>query len=81
VRDAVKRFGITYPVIIDSDHGTWNAYENNYWPRFYLIDTQGYIRYDHIGEGDYDQIEKLIQSTPILTLQSGMILSGSYSTF
>jgi thiol-disulfide isomerase/thioredoxin len=62
VKDAVKRFGITYPVIIDSDHGTWNAYENNYWPRFYLIDTQGYIRYDHIGEGSYDQIEKAIQS-------------------
>jgi thiol-disulfide isomerase/thioredoxin len=62
VKDAVKRFGITYPVLIDSDHGTWNAYENNYWPRFYLIDTQGYIRYDHIGEGDYNQIEKSIQS-------------------
>jgi thiol-disulfide isomerase/thioredoxin len=62
VRDAVKRFGITYPVILDSDHGTWNAYWNNYWPRFYLIDTQGYIRYDHIGEGDYNQIEKSIQS-------------------
>src|ERR671923_1991402 len=62
VKDAVQRFGITYPVILDSDHGTWNAYENNYWPRFYLIDTQGYIRYDHIGEGNYDQIEKSIQS-------------------
>jgi thiol-disulfide isomerase/thioredoxin len=62
VKNAVKRFGITYPVIIDSDHGTWNAYENNYWPRYYLIDTQGNIRYDHIGEGDYNQIEKSIQS-------------------
>jgi thiol-disulfide isomerase/thioredoxin len=62
VKDAVQRFGISYPVILDSDHGTWNAYENNYWPRFYLIDTQGYIRHDHIGEGDYDQIEKSIQS-------------------
>ena len=62
MKDAVQRFGITYPVILDSDHGTWNAYENNYWPRFYLIDTQGYIRYDHIGEGDYNQIEKSIQS-------------------
>jgi hypothetical protein len=62
VKDAVKRFGITYPVILDSDHGTWNAYANNYWPRYYLIDTQGYIRYDHIGEGDYNQIEKAIQS-------------------
>ena len=27
-----------------------------------MIDTQGYIRYDHIGEGNYDQIEKSIQS-------------------
>jgi thiol-disulfide isomerase/thioredoxin len=62
VKDAVKRFGIRYPVILDSDHGTWNADGNNYWPRFYLIDTQGYIRYDHIGEGDYNQIEKSIQS-------------------
>ncbi len=62
VKDAVQRFGIKYPVILDSDHGTWNAYKNNYWPRYYLIDSQGYIRYDHIGEGDYDQIEKSIQS-------------------
>ena len=62
VNDAVQRFGITYPVILDSDHGTWNAYENNYWPRYYLIDTQGYIRYDHIGEGSYNQTEKAIQS-------------------
>ena len=62
VKDAVQRFGIRYPVILDSDHGTWNAYGNNYWPRYYLIDTQGYIRYDHIGEGDYNQIEKSIQS-------------------
>jgi thiol-disulfide isomerase/thioredoxin len=62
VKDAVQRFGIKYPVVLDSDHGTWNAYRNNYWPRYYLIDAQGYIRYDHIGEGDYNQIEKSIQS-------------------
>ncbi|MFL6316000.1 MAG: redoxin family protein [Nitrososphaeraceae archaeon] len=62
VKDAVQRFGITYPVILDSDHGTWNSYGNNYWPRYYLIDTQGNIRYDHIGEGSYDQIEKAIKS-------------------
>jgi thiol-disulfide isomerase/thioredoxin len=62
VKAAVQRFGISYPVLLDSDHGTWDAYENQYWPRFYLIDTQGNIRYDHIGEGSYDQIEKAIQS-------------------
>ncbi len=62
VKAAVQRFGITYPVLLDSDHGTWNAYGNQYWPRYYLIDTHGYIRYDHIGEGGYDQTEKAIQS-------------------
>ena len=62
VKDAVQRFGIKYPVILDSNHGTWNAYGNNYWPRYYLIDAQGYIRYNHVGEGDYNQIEKSIRS-------------------
>ena len=26
MKDVVQRFGIRYPVILDSDHGTWNAY-------------------------------------------------------
>jgi thiol-disulfide isomerase/thioredoxin len=62
VKAAVQRLGITYPVVLDSDHGTWNAYGNQYWPRDYLIDAQGYIRDNHIGEGGYEQTEKTIQS-------------------
>src|SRR5919202_4799791 len=61
VKAAVQRLGITYPVILDSNHGTWTAYGNQYWPRDYLIDAQGYIRDNHIGEGGYDQTEKTIQ--------------------
>lgn len=62
VKAAVQRLGITYPVLLDSVHGTWDAYGNQYWPRDYLIDADGYIRHDHIGEGGYDQTEKAIQS-------------------
>jgi cytochrome c biogenesis protein CcdA/thiol-disulfide isomerase/thioredoxin len=61
VEDAVKRDGITYPVVLDNDYATWNAYGNQYWPRKYLIDLDGYIIYDHIGEGNYDETEKAIQ--------------------
>lgn len=61
VKAAVQRLGITYLVALDSNHGTWNAYRNQYWPRDYLIDSQGYIRDNHIGEGGYDQTEKAIQ--------------------
>src|SRR3989344_5506456 len=33
VEKAVKDFGIEYPVVLDNDFSTWNAYENRYWPR------------------------------------------------
>jgi thiol-disulfide isomerase/thioredoxin len=62
VKQAVKDYQIEYPVLQDNSYATWKAYQNKYWPRDYLIDTQGFIRYDHIGEGGYDETEKAIQS-------------------
>jgi thiol-disulfide isomerase/thioredoxin len=62
VKAAVQKYGIKYPVVQDNDKGTWDAYENRYWPRKYLIDSEGYIRYDHIGEGGYAETEKVIRS-------------------
>ncbi len=61
VRRASEKFGITYPVILDNDKEIWDAFENRYWPRKYIADSEGYIRYDHIGEGDYEETEKVIQ--------------------
>jgi thiol-disulfide isomerase/thioredoxin len=62
VKAAVEKFEIKYPVMQDNDRGTWAAYENRYWPHKYLVDNEGYIRYDHIGEGGYAETEKVIQS-------------------
>jgi thiol-disulfide isomerase/thioredoxin len=62
VKEAVKEFKIKYPVIQDNNYGTWNAYGNRYWPRDYLVDSEGYIRYDHVGEGGYDETENKIRS-------------------
>ena len=62
VKEAVKDFKIKYPVIQDNNYGTWNAYGNRYWPRDYLVDNEGYIRHDHVGEGGYNETEKMIQS-------------------
>jgi cytochrome c biogenesis protein CcdA/thiol-disulfide isomerase/thioredoxin len=61
VESAVRDFGIKYPVVLDNDFSTWNAYENRYWPRKYLIDIDGYIVYDHAGEGAYEETEREIQ--------------------
>ena len=62
VKSAVQKFGIKYPVLQDNDKETWNEYENRYWPRKYVVDDEGYIRYDHIGEGAYQETEKVIQA-------------------
>jgi len=61
VETAVAKHGIEYPVVLDNDWETWNAFENRYWPRKYIADHEGYIRYDHIGEGGYAETEKVIQ--------------------
>jgi thiol-disulfide isomerase/thioredoxin len=50
VVDAVKRLGISYPVMIDLDYSYWNALNNQYWPAFYLIDRKGAVRDVAIGE-------------------------------
>ena len=61
VLEATKSMEIKYPVVLDNDYSTWNAYRNRFWPRKYLIDINGYIVYDHIGEGKYEETEKKIQ--------------------
>jgi thiol-disulfide isomerase/thioredoxin len=61
VRRAVKDMGVDYPVAVDRDYAVWNAFSNEYWPAVYLIDAQGQIRWEHFGEGDYDQAERTIQ--------------------
>ncbi|MBT8172968.1 MAG: redoxin domain-containing protein [Nitrosopumilus sp.] len=61
VKMAVDKHGIDYPVVMDNEMETWKAFENRYWPRKYIADHEGYIRYDHIGEGGYQETEKIIQ--------------------
>ena len=61
VEMAIDKHGIEYPVVLDNDMETWKAFENRYWPRKYIADHEGYIRYDHIGEGKYQETEKIIQ--------------------
>ncbi|MFL6061872.1 MAG: cytochrome c biogenesis protein DipZ, partial [Marmoricola sp.] len=61
VEDGAKRLGITYPVALDNDYGTWDNYGNSSWPAEYLVDAQGQVRHVAIGEGDYAGTEQLIR--------------------
>jgi thiol-disulfide isomerase/thioredoxin len=61
VASAARQLGVDYPIAIDDNYGTWDAYENEYWPAEYLIDATGHIRHVDFGEGLYGQTETLIR--------------------
>lgn len=61
VVEAVGLAGITYPVVLDNNDATWDAYDQRFWPTMYLVDSDGFVRYKHIGEGAYDETEAKIQ--------------------
>ena len=62
VARAIKQYGIPYPVALDNDYKTWNAYNNQYWPAEYLIDATGKIRRTEFGEGNYPESEQAIRT-------------------
>ncbi len=61
VRLAVDKLGIRYPVVMDNEFRIWKAYRNVYWPTLYLVDKKGLIRYTHVGEGAYEETERMIK--------------------
>ncbi len=61
VAQAIRSDGLRYPVVQDNRYGTWNAYQNEYWPAEYLIDARGEVRHTQFGEGDYKQSEAAVR--------------------
>ncbi len=75
VAAAVKRLGITWPVAIDSQMATWDAYQNEYWPAEYLLDQEGRIAYTSFGEGDYAQTDAAVAA--LLKVQTAPLPSST----
>jgi len=61
VTQAIQSDEIRYPVVQDNAYGTWDAYQNEYWPAEYLIDARGEVRHTQFGEGDYKQSEAAVR--------------------
>jgi thiol-disulfide isomerase/thioredoxin len=61
VARGVREFGLTYPIVIDSNYEIWKAFANRAWPAKYLLDKDGYLRFAHFGEGAYGECEETIQ--------------------
>ena len=61
VQQAINSDGIHYPVVQDNRYGTWNAYQNEYWPAEYFVDANGQVRHTQFGEGKYKEDEAAVR--------------------
>ena len=61
-KSILKRYGVDYPVILDSDRRLWKAYSNEGWPALYLVDGRGRIVFDRLGEGGYPEFERELRT-------------------
>jgi thiol-disulfide isomerase/thioredoxin len=62
LRDAVKKMGIRYPVVVDNNQKIFADYRCDLWPTQFVIDRKGFIRLSHGGVGRYAEIEEAIQA-------------------
>jgi thiol-disulfide isomerase/thioredoxin len=60
IRQAILRYAIEHPVLVDKDFQVWNQYVVKAWPTLVLIDPEGYIVGQVSGEGKRAVLDELI---------------------
>ena len=76
VKEALEKYKVTWPVVLDSKMDIWGSYGNNYWPAKYLISHEGKIIFTHFGEGNYVETELKIQDA---LREAGFSVDGKVS--
>ena len=54
--------GVTWPIALDTDKTNFRDWQpgRRFWPRTFVIDQNGDVRFNHIGEGRYDDLEATV---------------------
>ncbi len=64
IERAMVDLGVTWPVALDTNKENFRAWQEGgrrFWPRTYVVDQNGDIRFDHIGEGDYEELAETVR--------------------
>ncbi|NNE94830.1 MAG: redoxin domain-containing protein [Acidimicrobiales bacterium] len=62
IQAAAERLGVTWPIALDTEKRNFRSWQGSrrFWPRTYVIDQNGDIRFDKIGEGKYAELEATV---------------------
>ncbi|MDB5858667.1 MAG: hypothetical protein JWQ76_2356 [Ramlibacter sp.] len=61
VERAARQLGIDFPVVLDSERSIWRSSGVQGWPTLDFIDAKGRRRHRQVGEGGYEEAERMIQ--------------------
>ena len=62
VEKAAKKYKVNWPVLFDDNMSNWDNFENEFWPAKYITDKKGQLRYEHFGEGRYEETEDVVRA-------------------
>lgn len=62
VREALRRHGVTHPVVVDAGHRTWDAYAVKSWPTLVIVAPGGTIAATTTGEPERDALVTAVRS-------------------
>lgn len=61
---AASELGVTWPIALDTDGTNFRTWQpgRRFWPRTFVVDRDGDIRFDKIGEGAYDELRATVDA-------------------
>lgn len=63
IRNALLRYNIEHPVLVDQKMRVWDEYAVRSWPTFVLIGPDGRVIGQTSGEGNYDVLDRAIATS------------------
>ncbi len=60
IKEAIGRYEISHPVIVDKGMAIWQSYNVNGWPTLVVIDPKGHVIYHEPGEGQRQYLDDVI---------------------
>ena len=61
IAEAVLRYEIEHPVLVDSQHDFWNKIGVSSWPTVLVVDPEGQLVYGKPGEITFEELNEVIQ--------------------
>jgi len=80
IRQAILRYDIEHPILVDSGFRVWQQYAVRAWPTLMVIDPEGYVVGSASGEGNREVLDELIAKLIQEYRAKGAIVSQEISS-